>query len=348
MPAASPSLSEAKQCFRNTLEGRIAELVEAAAERLPADFKDANGCQWVHAVNLGKGRDFYDIGCVQVRCMNPTHVDHHYQYQFISERQPPSVLRQFASLRAIFELSGAKYSNNTTVHATNKEKVEVLDQLLVVMEEALVNAIAAVSEEEARSPPTAIVPEPVTRVASTPARAAGGGLAARIRRPEVSPGSAYQPGSNAFSYHPPQPHTSTLRAGSSNLLPRAGSSASVKRRKLGADSSMKYRRALLRGELDDTMPSSSPPPSSPCPSTSQKRTIGAESHEAGPSLKKRKSQKEIESFLGEIDITDGEEIVVKEEKIVKEEKVDVKEERSGIAKGKEAVRYREIIVIDDD
>ncbi|KAK7026079.1 hypothetical protein VNI00_015725 [Paramarasmius palmivorus] len=124
----TPEFKQGINNFRTQLKLAMRRLAEEVAGPLPARYTDNNGCVMESSVNYGE-TDFANIGRIYVQCVNPRHT---HKYATHNPGYPsPEDRQRFRDLRAVYELSGAQFNSQAGQLATEAEKLNILDMLLI-------------------------------------------------------------------------------------------------------------------------------------------------------------------------------------------------------------------------
>ncbi|KAK7033983.1 hypothetical protein VNI00_012610 [Paramarasmius palmivorus] len=124
----TPEFKQSVNNFRTQLKLAMRRLAEEVAGPLPARYTDNNGCVMESSINYGE-TDFANIGRIYVQCVNPRHT---HKYATHNPGYPsPEDRQRFRDLRAVYKLTGAQFNSQAGQLATEADKLNVLDMLLI-------------------------------------------------------------------------------------------------------------------------------------------------------------------------------------------------------------------------
>ncbi|KAK7016790.1 hypothetical protein VNI00_018799 [Paramarasmius palmivorus] len=109
--------------YRESLKDMIRKLADDVSGPLPRTYLDDSGCRMKAFVNYGEV-NFSNIGRIYEKCVTTTHGHRHINH--ITEAVDDDSMKAFTRLRALYEISGKKYSSVPQEFSTEVERMDVL------------------------------------------------------------------------------------------------------------------------------------------------------------------------------------------------------------------------------
>ncbi|ESK81614.1 hypothetical protein Moror_11116 [Moniliophthora roreri MCA 2997] len=127
--------STSVEVYRNQLKNHIHDFAEMVAGPLPRTFVNEHGCQLKAYVNYGSS-NFSNIGRIYTKCTTAVHK--HHPIAYITKYPDEETMAVFQRLRALYELTGQKYSSTPGEFASPSDWLAVVSIFVKEAEELFV------------------------------------------------------------------------------------------------------------------------------------------------------------------------------------------------------------------